>query len=165
MPLPQRKSTRLKQYDYSQPGYYFITICTAHKQKLLCSIVGTDVPGGPQIRYTPYGDYVRNRLEEMAGFYQDIQIDKYVIMPNHIHFLIHIQDLCNGPENIDAPMNSMLARFISTFKRFYSRELGSNIWQARSHDHIIRGEKDYQKIWEYIDTNPIRWADDCFYCE
>ncbi|MBQ3573935.1 MAG: hypothetical protein IJA16_04995, partial [Clostridia bacterium] len=94
-------------------------------------------------------------------------IDKYVIMPNHIHMIITILETeqFNGPSGTPVPTNSLIAKFVSTFKRFCNKEYGENIWQARSNDHIIRGEKDYQKIWEYIDTNAIRWEQDCFYNE
>ena len=69
----------------------------------------------------------------------------------------------NGPSRTSVPTNSLIAQFVSTFKRFCNKEYGKNIWQSRSNDHIIRGEKDYQKICEYIDTNVIRWKEDCFY--
>ena len=52
---------------------------------------------------------------------------------------------------------------MSTFKRFYNKEIGENIWQSRSNDHIIRNERDHLKIWNYIDTNPAKWSADCFY--
>ena len=71
----------------------------------------------------------------------------------------------NGPSGTPVPTNSLIAQFISTFKRFSNKEYEKNIWQPRSYDHIIRGEKDYQKIWEYIDTNVVRWKKDCFYID
>ncbi len=55
--------------------------------------------------------------------------------------------------------------FVSTFKRFCNKEYGENIWQRFSNDHVIRGENDYQKIWEYIDTNASRWEKDCLYTD
>ena len=100
----------------------------------------------------------------MSDFYDDIKLRKYVIMPNHIHLLIEISDCGKcGSSRTPNPTNSLIAGFISTFKRFCNRECGENIWQRSFHDHIIRGEKDYLKIWEYIDTNVIKWEDDCFY--
>ncbi len=99
----------------------------------------------------------------MSEFYKHISVDKYVIMPNHIHLILSITDFSIGTSRTPSPTNSETSKFISTFKRFCNKEYGKNIWQRLSNDHIIRGEKDYQKIWEYIDTNVIRWDKDCFY--
>lgn len=206
MEHPRRKSIRLKGYDYDTPGYYFITVCTHEKEKILCEIeescrdyppgqsdvksakesinnVGTAVPYGPspmphvrssapEIRLTAYGLIVEKHLRTMCDFYDDLKVEKYVIMPNHIHLLIHILDRACEPMPINDPRdrrprqsvtNSRISGFVGTFKRFCNREIGRNIWQYRSHDHIIRGERDYSRIWEYIDNNPAKWADDCFY--
>jgi len=162
MEWPVRKTTRLKQYDYNCPGYYFITICTRNKEKILSSIVGTGLPDGPHIQYTEYGEVVRKQLDTMSEFYDNIILEKYVIMPNHIHLLIRITDIFHPESNKDIT-NSSISSFVGTFKRFCNRQIGNNIWQSRSHDHIIRGEQDYQKIWMYIETNPVRWEKDCFY--
>ena len=164
--LPKRKLTRLKGYDYSTPGAYFITICVKDKKQLLSKIiVGTGVLDCPQNILTSYGEIAKKHIVNMSDFYENIKIDKFVIMPNHIHLLIQIleTDKSNGPSGTPVPTNSLIAQFISTFKRFCNKEYGTNIWQSRSNDHIIRGEKDYQKIWEYIDTNPLKWESDCFY--
>ena len=64
-----------------------------------------------------------------------------------------------------SPTNNKISLAVSTLKRFVNSEVGANIFQRSFHDHIIRGEDDYKKIWEYIDTNPVKWQDDCFYCE
>ena len=102
---------------------------------------------------------------QMSDFYDDIKIEKYVIMPNHIHILIRILDVGkpNGPSGTTVPTNSRISRFISTLKRFCNKECGENIWQTRSNDHIIRDKYDYEKIWEYIDTNVTRWETDSLY--
>ncbi len=165
MNLPGRKPTRLKGYDYNAPGAYFITICVKDRKKMLSRIiVGTGVLDCPQNILTSYGEIANKHLVNMSNFYENIKIDKFVVMPNHIHMLIQVlAPNNNGPSGTPVPTNSLIAQFISTFKRFCNKEYGKNIWQARSNDHIIRGEKDYQKIWEYIDTNVIRWEKDCFY--
>ncbi len=163
--LPKRKPTRLKGYDYSATGAYFVTICTHNRKGLLSEIiVGTGVLDGPKNILTDYGEIANKHLINMSNFYDTVKIDKYVIMPNHIHMIITIleTDQYNGPSGTPVPTNLLIAKFVSTFKRFCNKEYGENIWQARSNDHIIRGEKDYQKIWEYIDTNVIRWEEDCF---
>lgn len=169
MAQPERKTIRLKDYDYSTPGWYFITICTKGKEKLLCQIVGTAVPGGPQVQLTGYGKIVDRRLREMSDFYDTVKIDKFVVMPNHIHLLIHISEDCGGPGEIPGGPSgttvptSVIGRFVGTFKRLCNRECGKNIWQSRSYDHIIRNEADYQEIWTYIDQNPAKWREDRFY--
>ncbi len=164
--LPKRKATRLKGYDYSAPGAYFVTICVKDREELLSKIiVGTGVLDCPQNILTLYGTIANKHLINMSNFYENIKIDKFVVMPNHIHMLIQISEsnTQNGPSRTPVPTNSLIAQFVSTFKRFCNKEYGKNIWQARSNDHIIRDEKDYQKIWEYIDTNVLRWEKDCFY--
>ena len=90
MERPNRKRVRLPGFDYDTPGYYFITLCTTQKQKLLCDIVGTGLPDGPQVRFTQYGQIALAQLEQMCDFYDDLKVEKYVIMPNHIHMLIHL---------------------------------------------------------------------------
>ena len=165
MELPKRKRTRLETYDYDSPGCYFITICTKDKQKELCHIVGTGLPDGPILRFTKTGEIISRQLRYMSDFYQDIKLVKYVIMPNHIHLLLQITGSSNGPSGRPVPTNSKIAQYVGTFKRFCNRKVGKNIWQYRSHDHVIRSEQDYLKIWNYIDGNPSKWLEDCFYVE
>ena len=106
----------------------------------------------------------------MVDFYDNIKIDKYVVMPNHVHMIISVLDVAenedsNGPSGMPVPTNSLIGKFVGTFKRYCNREYGKNIWQRSYHDHIIRDKNDYEKIWNYIDTNVIRWKNDCFYNE
>ncbi len=166
--LPKRKSTRLKGYDYSTPGAYFITICTKGRKQLLSKIsVGTGVLDCPQNVLTSYGKIANKHLVNMSDFYENIKIDKFVIMPNHIHLLVQILETenSNGPSGTPVPTNSLIAQIVSTFKRFCNKEYGENIWQGRSNDHVIRSEKDYREIWQYIDSNVIKWEKDCFYVD
>ena len=124
-------------------------------------------PRRPEMYFIELWKNSKKQIEQMNELYHNISVDKYVIMPNHIHMLISISDgennLYCGTSRTPSPTNSIIARFISTFKRFCNTKYGNNIWQRSFHDHIIRGEKDYRKIWEYIDTNVIRWENDCFY--
>ena len=164
MEVPKRKSTRLKNYDYSAPGAYFITICVKDRKEWLSKIiVGTGVLDCPQNILTRYGKIADKYICQMNNFYKHVSVDKYVIMPNHIHLLIRILENMDGPSGTPVPTNSVISKFVGTFKRFCNKEYRENIWQSRSNDHIIRGEKDYKKIWEYIDTNVQRWERDCFY--
>ncbi len=75
----------------------------------------------------------------------------------------HLLGQIVGCGDFDAPYNSEPSKFISLLKRYCNREYGRNIWQRNYHDHIIRGQKDYEKIWEYIDTNVVKWESNCFY--
>ena len=162
--LPKRKSTRLKYYDYSSVGTYFITICTKDRKQLLSKIiVGTEASIVPKSQLTKYGIIADKYINQMNEFYDYICVDKYVIMPNHIHLLLSITNSENGTSRTPSPTNSIVAKFVSTFKRFCNKEYGIDIWQRMSNDHIVRGENDYKKIWEYIDTNIIRWQMDSLY--
>ena len=113
----------------------------------------------------PYGSIAEKHLINMQRFYGDIYIDKFVIMPNHVHML-----LCVPYEDEVLPdkptiKKDKISRFIGTFKRFCRRDCGKNIWQYRSYDHIIRDEQDYRKIWNYIECNPGKWTEDCLHVE
>ena len=164
-----RKRTRLQEYDYSAPGAYFITICTKDKKCILSHIVGDGVLDVPQNVLTDYGKTADLHINRMNNFYDYISVDKYVIMPNHIHLLLSIKSTQAfskyGTSGTPSPTNSVIAKFVSSFKRFCNKEYGKNIWQRSFHDHIIRGTEDYKKIWQYIDTNTIKWKQDCFYNE
>jgi len=162
MEHPERKRIRLEGYDYNTPGYYFLTVCTVGKEKLFCDIIQSDPMSMPRVLLTQYGEVVLRQLDGMSNFYEDIRIDKYVIMPNHVHMIVRLLGTVEGVYDSNQ-VNSKISRFVGTFKRFCNKAFGRNVWQSRSYDHIIRGEKDYAKIWEYIDTNPIRWNEDCFY--
>jgi len=145
-------------YDYSQAGYYFITICVNNKQKLLGQIVGATVPGRPIVELTELGKNVDAAIE----YYMTnriVAIDKYVIMPNHIHLIIVIQ-----PETGDRG-RSPLQHIVRSLKSYVTKKAGFSPWQKSFHDHIIRNEAEYRRIWQYIDENPQRWNEDCYYTE
>ena len=133
-----RKTTRLKNFDYNDFGAYFITICTENRKCILSQIVGTGLPDGPSIKLLHYGKIAEKHIKQMNDFYEHISVESYVIMPNHIHLLVLIKE--KGPSRTPVPtiQNSTLSKFISTFKRFCNKEYGKNIWQYRSYDHIIR---------------------------
>ncbi len=172
--LPQRKNIRLKNYDYNSKGAYFLTICTKNREEIL-GTVGTGVPDGPQdsnqfsiaVHLSEYGKCTEMHLEQLNNFYDNISIDKYVIMPNHIHLLLRISEPTDDMTNIiksgGTPTSTIISKFISTFKRMCTADFGFNYWQPRSNDHIVRDDNDYHRIWQYIDENPAKWEDDCFY--
>ena len=147
-----RKPNRLNGYDYSSQGAYFITICTLDRKCILSRIVGGDALIAPQTNLTYCGEIVRKYIESMPG------IDKYVIMPNHIHLLIAI----DGPMKASAPTISV-PNLIRSFKVLVSKEIGQSIWQRSYHDHIIRDEEDYLNHLRYIEDNPAKWSEDKYY--
>ena len=172
MELPNREPNRIKDYDYSQEGSYFVTICTLDRKKILSRIsVGTPLPGCPEkprkdsghpgtgvptTQLLWHGKIADQFIRQMDAFYDYLSVDKYVIMPDHIHFLITI----HGHPGTGVPTkgNSIIAWFVGTFKRFCNKEYGENLWQGRYYDHVIRNQQDYNEIWEYIENNPLKWA-------
>ena len=158
-----RKSPRLKGYDYSLPGVYFITVCVRNRKELLGRIVGCGDFDAPEMVLSEYGQILDRYINFMNQKYWHIKVEKFVIMPNHFHMILNISDCEIGASETAAPYNTEISKFVSLLKRYCNREYGHNIWQRSFHDHIIRGEADYKMIWEYVDTNVLRWKEDCFY--
>jgi len=122
--------------------------------------VGDGVLDVPQIKLTKYGKIVNNRIIEMNSIYKNINVEKYVIMPNHIHLLIVIDgNDFNGTSRTPSPTktNSVISSFVSTLKRYTNKEIGENIWQRSFHDYVIRNEEDFLMHWQYMDENPKKW--------
>jgi REP element-mobilizing transposase RayT len=169
--LPERKPTRLRGYDYSNYGGYFITICTQGRKNILSHIVGDGALDVPQVALTKIGAIVEKYILSSRKT-KGIVVENYVIMPNHVHMIIHITDAFKANGNLVAdagtsrapsPTNAAIPHFISTLKRFCHIECGQKIFQRSYHDHIIRDTKSYDKIFDYIQNNPARWQEDCFY--
>lgn len=163
-----RKSTRLKEYDYSTPGYYFITMCTYGKLKVLSEIVGA-IHESPKIHLTKYGKIVDDVINNMPS-HIGVRVDKYVIMPNHIHIILVI----DGHENLRAIHESPLQTRskidkavgyikMNASKRIHQIAIDDKIWQRSFHDHIIRDESDYIEHLRYIEENPLKWQNDELY--
>ena len=167
--LVRRKPTRLYRHDYSTPGAYFITVCTKNKKKIL-SIVGDGALDVPKIQLTDKGKIIEKYILSTNKI-ENVSVNKYVIMPNHIHMIITITPIDidgtkeNGTTRAPSPTNEMIPRIVSALKRFCNREIGENIFQRSYHDHIIRNQDDYDHIWNYIEQNPMYWKNDCFYIE
>ena len=172
--LKSRKTPRCQSFDYNSVGTYFITICTQNRRPLLSRIVGTGVLDCPQTELTRYGEIADKYIKQLNNFYNYLSVEGYVIMPNHIHILLWVQENKNAadngqsrtpvPTNIERA-NSLCSQFVSTFKRFCNKEYGKNIWQARFNDHIIRNNQDYEEHLRYIYENPVRWHCDELYSE
>ena len=149
MLLPNRKPNRLAGFDYGQNGAYFITICVKNRQNLLSDVVGDDAHIVPK----PYGRIVEKYIQNVP------EIEKYVIMPNHIHLMIHID---NGTMWASSPTNR-IASIVRSLKTLTTKEIGNPIFQRGYHDHIIRGKEDYLEIWQCIENNPRKWQIDRYY--
>jgi len=163
MELPKRKLNRLKNYDYSTNGAYFVTICTDNRKSLLSHIyVGQGLAPAAN-KLSIYGKIAEEQLLTLEDRYPTVTIDKYVIMPNHIHVIIWLNNETAGASPCPT-LSDVICAFKSLTTRYCKQKHDiPKIFQTSFHDHIIRDEQDYLKIWEYIDTNPIKWKDDCFY--
>ena len=160
MTHPNRKKNRLDSQLYSQNGAYFITICTDQRKCMLSTVVEAILDRPAYAQLTDAGEKVEKAINGIPEHYPNVRVEKYVIMPNHIHLLLMI-DTLHG-RSVIAPTVSTVIRHM---KGFATRQIGCNIFQKSFHDHIIRDEAHYQMIWQYIDTNPARWQQDCFYTE
>ena len=167
MKYPNRKKIRLEGYDYNIAGLYFITVCTKGKKKLLCDIqkplVGSVVLDAPLVQMTKYGEIVERRLQVMSDFYENIKLDDFVVMPNHVHMMVRVIDFGNGASGTTLPTLNKVGRFVGTFKRFTNREIGFDIWQSGSNDRIVRSDEEYIAYMEYMEANPRRWLTDKHY--
>ncbi len=161
MELQKRKQIRLKDYDYNSAGAYFVTICTEGRKNILSKItVGCGALDAPMVRLTHIGKIVEKYIVSSSNI-KNVNVEKYVIMPNHIHMIIIVDN--NGTPKASSPTNAVIPHVISTFKRFVNREIGHPVFQRSCHDHIIRNEKDHTEICQYIENNPARWAEDKYY--
>lgn len=156
--LPQRKNTRLQNYDYSQAGYYFLTLCTKERKNLFWNVGATS--GRPELEYqlTSIGSIVDREINGINSIYLNVEIDKYVIMPNHVHMILIITE-----EHGRSKTAPTISRIIQQFKGSITKKIGTPIWQKLFYDHVIRNEEEYQKIYEYIETNPLKWREDKYY--
>ena len=158
---PVRKRNRLEHYDYSAAGCYFITICTKYKEKLFGQIVGGDEINPPWMKYSTIGKRVKEQIQTINRS-QHVSVENYVVMPNHIHMILTVD---GADHSNNSPANAIIPRTISGFKRLCAKEIGTDVFQRSFHDHIIRDQWHFEKIWNYIEDNPRRWKEDCFYIE
>jgi len=163
--LPTRKRNRLIGYDYSKNGAYFITICVKNRHNILGQVESGGDFNIPQVQLSLYGKYAEKHILRINEIYKNIFVDKYIIMPNHIHMIVLVSKSESGMSRAPSPTNALIPNTISTCKRFINMECGFNIFQRSYHDHIIRNEKEFYEISQYIETNPLKWSDDCFFTE
>ena len=157
MERPKRKQMRLNNYDYSTKNYYYVTSCTANKNKLIGSVA--EELNQVNIKLSNYGESVKIELECIPVHFEGVYIDKYVIMPDHLHVIIVIG--CDG-ENERSRSFPTLATIVGLFKSGASKRIHQinpelKVWQKSYYDTIIRNEQGYLEICNYIDDNPYKW--------
>ena len=155
---PVRKRNRLKNYDYSQNGAYFITICSKDKQWLFWDVGASTARPTEEADLSYIGKIVDEMIAEIPKRYSYIKVDNYVVMPNHVHLPLMVCADERG-RAMHAPTPD-ISRVVQHLKGAVTKKAGKTIWQKSFHDHVIRDEKDYLKIYEYIDNNPVRWETD-----
>ena len=144
MELPQRKRNRLPRYDYGQNGAYFITVCTVDRKRILSDIVGDDAHIVPK----PIGRIAEKYIRHVP------EIEKYVIMPDHIHMIIRLD---GGAMRASLPTKNRVAGIVRSIKALTTKEVGEAVFQRSYYDHVIRNQQDYDEVWEYIENNPRKW--------
>ena len=160
--LPSRKRLRLKEYDYTQAGAYFVTICT-HMRSCLFGQVRDD-----EMLLSPAGLIVEQELLRSPLVRPTLQLDEFVVMPNHLHF---IAVFAPEEERTDQPLvptgkvAPTLGNFLAQFKSIATKRMQAElkmttgqIWQRGYYDHVIRDDEDLNRIRQYIIENPLAWA-------
>ena len=162
-----RKNTRLKNYDYANPGLYFITLCCKDMACLFGNISdGKFYPNAA-------GKIVYDSWLESEQVRKDISLHEFVIMPNHFHAIVEIKD-CRGslsePSDVERSINTKLGSVVAGFKSSVTKRVREarnqknfQVWQRNYHDHVIRNEEALEKIQEYVINNPVKWELDRYY--
>ena len=163
MEQPNRKPNRIENYDYSQNGAYFITVCTQDRKKILSEIVGDGFPV-PK----PCGKIAEEIICKITEKYPCVIVDKYVIMPDHIHMLLRIDFVGEAfrlPKNGTGNPSPTVGNIVGWYKYQITKQInlllnthGERVFQRSYYDHVIRNQQDYNEIWEYIENNPKKWA-------
>ena len=189
MDLPNRKQHRLENFDYGQIGCYFVTLCTQNRQHLFeiesvgarcralavrdearhkrvprskrLAVLGT--ANGHDLCVVPHiqNQIIHKWIKEIENEFDNIKIDKYVIMPDHLHLLVNITE-----RHIGRSLQEAMKFFKTMTTNEYIKGVKSNllppfdkkVWQKSYYDHVIRNQDDYNETWEYIENNPTKWV-------
>lgn len=149
MELPKRKINRLADYDYNQNGAYFITICTQDRKPILSQIVGD---GSPVPKTA--GLIAEKTIMQITEKYPSVSVEKHVIMPDHIHILLRID---NGTGNPSPTLGNIIGWYKYQVTKEVNRQnytAGEKLFQRSYYDHVIRNQQDDNAVWEYIEQNP-----------
>ena len=159
--LPKRKPIRIADYDYSTPGAYFITVCTANREKIFWSDRRGELCSPANVPLSDIGMIVDNEIKKLNSVYDAVRVDKYCIMPDHIHLIISIDTDESGRTRrgeLRSPVSApTISRVIKQFKGAITKQVGKPIWQKSFYDHGIRNQQDYNEIWQYIENNPLKY--------
>ena len=157
--LEKRKPSRLSSYDYSQNGAYFLTICIKDMRCILWN-ARSPLPSSADdsSHLSDIGLAADEAIRAISLHYPSVTVEKYTVMPNHLHMILLLS------ENHAVPAPD-ISRIVQQMKSAVTKRVGHPVWQKSFHDHIIRSEKEFLAIWEYIDANPVRWREDCYYAE
>ncbi len=171
--LPKRKSTRLKSFDYSSAGAYFVTICVRDRMQILSEIVRTDLTSAnktngiavgeglalPEItlKLKPCGEIVKEQLQLIETRFPSVTVEDYVIMPDHIHAVIFLHGKAGGASP-SPTLDDVICAFKSLTSRSCKQKYGiEKMFQRSSAGHIVRDREDYETRRKYIYENPKRW--------
>ena len=149
----------MQNYDYSTAGMYFVTICTKNKEKLFGTVTDGDLFELPKMQLSRIGKIVDEQIQTIQNA-QYVSLENYVVMPNHLHMILLLED---GTAQKQTAANAVLPHTIGSFKRFCAQRIGQDVFQRSFHDRIIRNQREFEKIWTYIEDNPRRWKEDVFY--
>ena len=165
-----RKSIRLPFYDYASGGYYFVTFCTSGWESIFGQIENEDMV------LSEFGQVVKSAWYGIPLHFHNADIDAFVVMPNHFHGIIVIKEDEEITHQARAqhaaplrskhgPKSGSLGVIVRSFKSAVTREInmqrgtpGAPVWQRNYYEHVIRDERDLERIREYIVKNPLRWA-------
>ena len=161
--LPQRKHPRLDFYDYSTSGAYYITICTQNRRCLLSHIVGRGLAPAETV-LTPYGKIAQEQLFLLESRFPALKIDQYVIMPNHIHAILLLEEAAGASPR--PTITDIVCAYKSLTTIACKKECPIEKWfQTSFYEHVIRGREDYDEIAEYNINNPKPWELDKLYAK
>lgn len=156
MALPKRKPIRLPGFDYSSPNAYFITVCVESRQNLFWKQLSPSLTDPENIQLSEYGQMAANAISNIPLRYPFISVDRYIVMPNHVHLLLQIHQ-----SNDDHSANRRtISTVINQLKGYVSKQMGFSPWQKSFYEHIIRNAADYLEKWKYIEENPFKIAQD-----
>ncbi|MFH2137254.1 MAG: transposase [Candidatus Omnitrophota bacterium] len=167
--LKTRKLNRLKDYDYSLEGYYFVTICSRNREIIFgeyTNNVGTALAAvRNNIKLTKLGQIIDSQWNDLPNQYKNIELDQYIIMPNHLHGILIINKRTGASPvpTISNIIGSLKSKISVEYLQYINNEnlnVCGQIWQRSFHDHIIRNDKSLNKIRNYITTNPENWEND-----
>ena len=168
-----RRSIRLKGYDYSQPGYYYITICSQNRECMFwknnndvnINVGAVLAPAPNKIQLSITGEVIEKQLHSIPNQFKNVRLDEYIIMPNHVHVIIVIKTRVEASTTPTIPqiIRSLKSRCINEYCQYIKMNnlnISGKLWQRNYYEHIIRDEDELNRIRKYMQENPYRWAED-----